>query len=224
MNGTDDTDRKADESRRQAPLPTPAPPPANDAEVLGGTEGNPTGTRETETEQLLRGTRTIEILQFTANAALAVIGIVALYIYSGQLGVMRGQLSEIHAGSTDTHVLAEAAKKQADKAETISESIKLAVKAMQDSAAAATSSADTAKQILESSTRPYMGSDTASLDNNPTGHHLSYGFHMKNFSGAPAYNAVFRWCPSITGYPPYRRDAVSRQAHHGLSRPRLRLS
>src|SRR5438132_9985063 len=155
MNGTDDTDRKADESQRQAPLPTPAPPPANDAEVLGGTEGNPTGTRETETEQLLRGTRTIEILQFTANAALAVIGIVALYIYSGQLGVMRGQLSEIHAGSTDTHVLAEAAKKQADKAETISESIKLAVKAMQDSAAAATSSADTAKQILESSTRPY---------------------------------------------------------------------
>src|SRR2546429_2866787 len=92
MNGTDDTDRKADESQRQAPLPTPAPPPANDAEVLGGTEGNPTGTRETETEKLLRGTRTIEILQFSANAALAVIGVIALYIYGGQLKVMRQQL------------------------------------------------------------------------------------------------------------------------------------
>jgi len=43
------------------------------------------------------------------------------------------QLYEIHVGSKDTHALAEAAKKQAEKAETISASLERAVKAMETS-------------------------------------------------------------------------------------------
>jgi type II secretory pathway component PulM len=46
-------------------------------------------------------------------------------------------LGEIHSSSIDTHTLAEAAKKQADKAETISDSMSKAVIAMQDNARAA---------------------------------------------------------------------------------------
>lgn len=47
-----------------------------------------------------------------------------------QLRAMSGQLQEMESGSNDTHILALAAKKQADKAETISASLESAVQDM----------------------------------------------------------------------------------------------
>ncbi|MBZ5628316.1 MAG: hypothetical protein LAO06_05550 [Acidobacteriia bacterium] len=69
--------------------------PVDNGTALGQKETGPSNNGETETERLLRGTRTIERLQFGANATLAVIGVIALCIYGGQLAVMRGQLAEM---------------------------------------------------------------------------------------------------------------------------------
>lgn len=108
MDGQENTDRKADDSPRQPALP--APLPTENAKVLGGTEGQPPAKPETETEKLLRGTRTIEWLQFSANAALAIIGVFAVCIYGGQLKVMRGQLTEIQKQYPELQKSAQAAK------------------------------------------------------------------------------------------------------------------
>lgn len=93
MNGENKPTAKPEERPAQPPPPPPIPP--NDAAVLGGTEGNPSSDAAAETAELVRETRVIEILQFAVNAILAVIGIVALCIYGGQLRVMKGQLAEI---------------------------------------------------------------------------------------------------------------------------------
>ncbi len=57
--------------------------------------------------------------------------VVAAIIFSCQLGAMKDQLSEMRAGSTDTHVLAEAAKVQADAAKTATEAALRAAEATQ---------------------------------------------------------------------------------------------
>ncbi len=59
-----------------------------------------------------------------AKIAVLLSGLAALFIC--------GQWYEMHTGGQDTRILAEAAKKQADKAETISASLERAVVAMQD--------------------------------------------------------------------------------------------
>src|SRR5438094_6197842 len=92
MNGETDSNKDAPQSTNQSPLPSPMPP---NAAPLGNKESNPSQTSGTETEELLRGTRTIEILQLSVNAALAVLGVIALCIYGGQLKVMRGQLNQM---------------------------------------------------------------------------------------------------------------------------------
>jgi hypothetical protein len=97
MNDTNNTGPRPDERPGEPSLP--APPPADSA-VLSRTEAKPASN--TETEQLLEGTRTIEWLQFGANALLGVIGIVALCIYGGQLSVMRGTLETMKQSSSQT--------------------------------------------------------------------------------------------------------------------------
>jgi hypothetical protein len=144
---------------------------------------------------------------------------VATLAYSGFAG---WQLYEIHEGAKDTHTLAEAAKKQAEKAETISDSIQKAVIAMDKSAEAARSSANTSRKILEASTRPYVGISETIVEVNAPNHHLTYGFRIKNFSNSPAYKAEFGWCSTmsgisftkITSYPARPRVIYPGQSSH----------
>jgi hypothetical protein len=93
MTSESDSNHKPEERPSEPPSPPPIPP--NDATVLGDAEATPSNNRENETERLLRGTRTLEWLQFSVNGALAVIGIIAICIYGGQLNVMRRTLLEM---------------------------------------------------------------------------------------------------------------------------------
>ncbi len=79
MNNAEDSNRAADDAESDLPPPSPIIS-ANDQE---------------ETEKLVRKTRTIELLQFCVNLVLAIIGVIAICIYYGQLQVMKGQLGEI---------------------------------------------------------------------------------------------------------------------------------
>jgi hypothetical protein len=64
-----------------------------------------------------RTARLVEWLQLGANVALAVIGVVAICIYGGELNVMKGQLSELVKQYPELQKSAEAAKSAADTAD-----------------------------------------------------------------------------------------------------------
>ena len=82
--------------------------------------------------------------RFMVYVTLAGIFIAAytIRVFREQLNVMADQLAEMRTGSVDTRTLAQAAKRQADKAETISTSIQQAVTAMNTSNAQS-------KQVLD---------------------------------------------------------------------------
>jgi hypothetical protein len=107
MNDKNDASTKPDNTQNHPSTASPISP--NNPAILGTTETDPPTKGETETERLLEGTRTIEWLQFVVNALLAVIGVIALYIYGGQLKVMKGQLGEIIKQYPEIHTQAEAA-------------------------------------------------------------------------------------------------------------------
>lgn len=87
--------------------PPPAPVLTSDDEaVLGESEAHPTEEEIKETKELIRGTRTIEWLQFSVTALVAVVGIVAICIYYGQLCEMEKatRASETAANAAKTAV------------------------------------------------------------------------------------------------------------------------
>ncbi|HZR29076.1 MAG TPA: hypothetical protein VFA71_09860 [Terriglobales bacterium] len=94
------------------------------------------------------------IIWLTAAIAFFALCQVAVGIF--QWYVMSGQLTEMRNGSTDTHTLAESAKRQADKAETISGSIQQAVGALQKSATAAQASVQTIQRQMRLDQRPWL--------------------------------------------------------------------
>jgi hypothetical protein len=111
-----------------------------------------------------------------------------------QFRAMNKQLWEIHQSGIDTHNLAKSASDQVkEMMRQASDTHELAVQAKNQ--------ADTARRILESSTRPYVGLDTTAQDNQPQSHSLSFNFNLKNFSSTPAYNANFAWCAAPSGFP-----------------------
>jgi hypothetical protein len=74
--------------------------------------------QQSTAKELAREFRWVEFAQLIINGALAVIGIVALCIYSGQLNVMRGQLGEIIKQYPEIKKSADAAKSAAETANT----------------------------------------------------------------------------------------------------------
>lgn len=85
--------------------------------------------------------------------AFAGITTIATVMYSGFAG---WQLYEIHSGAQDTHDLAVAAKRQADKAETISNSLTSAVGKLGQQAKAAQDSANAIQRQTEIGARPWL--------------------------------------------------------------------
>lgn len=79
------------------------------------------------------------------TGAIAFFGLCTVIVGFLQWNAMKGQLSEMHSGGVDTHTLAEAAKRQADKTETISNSIGQAVTALKESADSAKVQASASK-------------------------------------------------------------------------------
>ena len=99
-----DAENPDNEATNPGSKPSPQAPAVSldDKSVLAATEAQKGNDEVTETNELISQlmrqngeTKTIEWLQFSVNAGLAVIGIIAIYIYYGQLQVMKGQLGEI---------------------------------------------------------------------------------------------------------------------------------
>jgi hypothetical protein len=90
MNDEKSRERGGNQELAQSP-PPPGIPPQNEA-VLRNAEQNPTDNHVHVAANPPRGTRPIEWLQLGVNVALAMIGVLAIYIYGRQLDAMKGQL------------------------------------------------------------------------------------------------------------------------------------
>jgi hypothetical protein len=95
------------------------------------------------------------------TGAIAFFGLCQVVAGFLQWKAMSGQLTEMRGSSVDTHTLAEAARKQADKAETISDSIRQAVEALKVSNSQA-------RQSLEKT----LAQSKTALDTTITASHL----------------------------------------------------
>jgi hypothetical protein len=119
MNDQEDGGSTSNQGPAQPPPPPPIPP--EHQPVLPSAEQNPPDDHINVTVNLPSQTRAMEWLQLGVNALLAVIGILAVYIYGGQLGVMKGQLTaannqltEIQKQYPELKESADAAKNAAD--------------------------------------------------------------------------------------------------------------
>jgi hypothetical protein len=121
--------------------------------------------------ELSREFKWVEIAQIASNVVLAIVGIIALCIYNGQLSVMKGQLKQMQSSgqqtdqtivllrqqATDTHALAEAAKAQADQAKAqtdkMAESLSKSDELIREASAQAKAAQDSVKLATEESAR-----------------------------------------------------------------------
>jgi len=91
-----------DPSRRTAENPlTPSPhKPAIEKTEVASQPANVTTSQQDTTKELKREFKLFEILSLAVNVVLALVGVGALCIYSGQLEVMRGTLAEVKRGGS----------------------------------------------------------------------------------------------------------------------------
>jgi hypothetical protein len=82
---------------------------------------------KTEIQRLEERLSRAEKWMIWLTGAIAFWGLCGVVVGVLQWSAMKGQLAEMKSGAADTHILAQAAKKQAEKAETISSSIQQAV-------------------------------------------------------------------------------------------------
>ena len=102
-----------DQASPQPPIPPPAPQ-KHEMREQGKGNANPEQNSATE---LAREFRWVEGASIISSVVLAVVGIIALCIYYGQLKVMRGQLGEIIKQYPEIQKSAAAAKSAADTAD-----------------------------------------------------------------------------------------------------------
>src|SRR6266571_1828901 len=111
-----DSDDPAPDPQGQRPLQPPVTPSAPLQDALPDNGKGKPNEEQKRTEELAREFRIAEKWVIGTNIILAIIGIFALWIYSGQLGVMRGQLGEIIRQYPEIKKSADAAKESADAA------------------------------------------------------------------------------------------------------------
>lgn len=162
----------------QTPSQSPMIPSAPGKSEISSDPNSGRNDQQSTARELAREFRWVEVGTFIVNGVLAIIGIIALCIYRGQLTTMQGQLgqmqtssdqtdkliclyrqqvAELHKQAADTHGLADAAKKQADRmAEQIPE-LKKSAKAAQDAARVA-------QDTLHISERAYVTEGTPQID------------------------------------------------------------
>lgn len=101
MNSEDHSNQPAHKAQSNN-SPVPAPVPQQD---IPQNSENKTNANESSTlKRLVSEVRIVELLALAVNAGLAIIGIIALCIYGGQLSVMRGTLDEMkRSGSEATN-------------------------------------------------------------------------------------------------------------------------
>ncbi len=114
---------------RQPPVTPPTPP---QGEVGPNPNDRPDNQQETARE-LAREFRWVEAAQLVVNGVLAMVGIIALCIYHGQLKVMQGQLGQMQSSGGQTDQLICLYRQQVGKlaqqvTDTMSSQFKLEIK------------------------------------------------------------------------------------------------
>jgi hypothetical protein len=189
-----------------------------------GDGSNPETSSKETVQELAREFRWVEIAQIGSSMVLAVVGIIALCIYAGQLGQMKKStkaaqdaaqiasdtLAEIRKGSSDTHELAVQAKNQADATRGIAERATSQVAAATELAKQSRRSADVAAQALEAQERPWLGvpqlySNVSPLRSNVP---ITFTLVIRNVGHSPAilqslqFQSSF-WQGDLPESPPY---------------------
>jgi hypothetical protein len=95
MPNENDSDTPSTNPDREPPSQRPVTPSAPQEGQVSNKGDTSTNRQQSTTQELAREFRWVEFAQIGSNIILAIVGIFALHIYNGQLGVMRGQLGEI---------------------------------------------------------------------------------------------------------------------------------
>jgi hypothetical protein len=186
--------------------PAPQSPAAPQSQGCIGANPKDRAKGEDETSrELAREFRWVEWAQVIINGALAVIGIMALCIYHGQLTTMQGQLTEMHGSGTQTDQLIALYRQQlAELQKQVGDTHELTVQAKNqaDSTKAIANSslaqAKIGRDALYAQQRPWVGLDFSNGGLNISGMNIddkmqagiNYAASMKNFGSYPAENAV----------------------------------
>lgn len=117
MTNENDSDTPATDPQGQPPHQPPVIPAAPPQGEVSPNSNDGSNNQQETARELAREFRWVEGAQLVVNGILAIVGIVALCIYGGQLKVMRGQLGEIVKQYPELQKSATAAKSAADTAD-----------------------------------------------------------------------------------------------------------
>jgi hypothetical protein len=167
MDDAENSNQATPDPNRNSP-PSPPIVSPNNQSVLGNGERQKPNEEEEETKQLIQDTRTIEWLQFWVNAILALVGVVAIIVYLGQLSAMNKTLSEIQKQTPEIQKQAKAAQDQLAQARADSASssavtsqqisiMQQQVKANQDSVAAVQRQTAASEAAFQVDQRAWVG-------------------------------------------------------------------
>jgi len=137
----------------------------------GDSDGQPTETRE-----LAREFRVAEKWVIATNIVLAIVGIIALSIYGGQLSVMRGQLKQAEAAAKQSRI---------DNAAAISAQQEIAQQALTASQKNFEQSVSSAHEQLMLDERAWVGATRSEVDLQ-VGKPIIYRMEIKNIGRTPA--------------------------------------
>lgn len=117
MTNENNSDKPAADPQGQAPRQPPPIPSAPTQGEIGPDSDNGANNQQETARELAREFRWVEGAQLAVNGVLAIVGIIALCIYGGQLGVMHGQLEEIKKQYPQLQKSADAARDGVNQAQ-----------------------------------------------------------------------------------------------------------
>jgi len=150
---------------------------------------------------------------FAIQLVLALVGISALVIYHGQLAAMRGQLTAIQTGSTQTDILICLYRQQLQRLTEQSNDVhELAIQAKNQSDSTRSLAGDTltqakatnkiaaiAHETYLASVRPYLGVGIGDIISDKVGKLLKFDVVVKNAGSIPATGVDFSVHPFLNG-------------------------
>lgn len=152
------------------------------------------GLQKNEKDKIRRGEWPMILFTFGIFAT----SVVAAIIFSCQLRAMKDQLSEMRAGSKDTHVLAEAAKVQADAAKTTAEAALKTAEATQQMAKKADESIKATRDSMRLDQRAWIVVKDVKFNNElKVGEINRFSLTFLNVGKTPAEHVRFKYTSRV---------------------------
>ena len=198
-----------DENNRDTPSNRPDNDPISQPQIetppqkgeMGKKGNTATDGNQNPAKELAREFRWVEFAQIGSNVVLAIVGIIALCIYNGQLGAMKGQLEQMQGSSKQTDQLICLYRQQVNKLGEQVAKLDASIGATNRLADEAKRSADTAHQVFLFSNRPYVGMLAMPISEDSKTHLVTIHAIIKNFGSVPGTNFVWKWRPYGIDFP-----------------------